>query len=712
METSRMKVVNVPVSEIVPYENNPRVNEGSVEQLAKIIEQFGFRNPAVLNKDKVIIEGHTRLLAVKKLGWETMPCIIATDLTPEQEQALRIADNKIAEIAEWDEDKLKVELAALQEAGFDLSLLAFGDDELDDLLGGEAGTHGETEPDAVPETPEVPVSTPGEVYQLGKHLLVCGDSTKPNDVDKVCKADEADLWLTDPPYNVDYHGSDGQSIQNDSMEDTKFREFLRAAFGCAEKRLKPGGSFYIFHADSEGYNFRGACFDVGLRVRQCLIWKKQSLVLGRQDYHWIHEPCQPAGTMVLTVDGPKGIETLTAKDRVISYDKQSGTVKGYRNGGYAIKTASRHYDGKMYSIRVGDSMTRATDNHAFTIRFNPACRKKYCTYLMRRGDWWRIGMTKTYDARQFGVKTRLHQEKGDAAWIIGLYDDKVAAQTAEQLLTVKYGIPYTIWEPERFTSEGRQRTRQQIAEIYAGLDLAKMAENARRLLLDANRSERFPLFTKESSRDKFSRRVTTKVCACNLLPDLMQVPMPLEPSRQKNFEWRSISAVEAEDFSGEVYSLAVEKLGHYIADGIITHNCLYGWKDGEAHNWYADRSQTTVMEYDKPKKNDVHPTMKPVDMLCYLIGNSSKRGDTVLDTFGGSGSTLIACERTGRVCKCVELDPKYCDVIRKRWAEFVHGEGCDWQKLTPKLDGTPSNPDTSSDTSSAPEAGESTHEGA
>ena len=401
MENSRMKIVNVPVSEIVPYENNPRINEGAVEQLANIIEKLGFRNPAVLNKDKVIIEGHTRLLAVKKLGWETMPCIIATDLTPEQEQALRIADNKVAEIAEWDEDKLKVELEALQEAGFDLALLAFGDDELDDLLGGEAGTHGETEPDAVPETPEVPVSTPGEVYRLGRHLLVCGDSTQPNDVDKVCNADEADLWLTDPPYNVDYHGSDGQSIQNDSMEDTKFREFLRAAFGCAEKRLKPGASFYVFHADSEGYNFRGACFDVGLRVRQCLIWKKQSLVLGRQDYKWIHEPC------------------------------------------------------------------------------------------------------------------------------------------------------------------------------------------------------------------------------------------------------------------------------------------LYGWREGAAHEWYSDCSQTTVMEFNKPKKNDLHPTMKPVEMLCYLIGNSSKRGDIVLDTFCGSGSTLIACERTGRACRAVELDPKYCDVIRRRWAEFVHGEGCDWQNLTP-----------------------------
>ena len=436
MEMAKMKIVNVPVDEITPYENNPRVNEGAVEQLAKIIEQLGFRNPAVLNKDKVIIEGHTRLLAVKKLGWETMPCIIATDLTPEQEQALRIADNKIAEIAEWDDDKLKVELAALQEAGFDLSLLAFGDDELEDLLSDDTGTHGETEPDAVPETPEVPVSTPGEVYRLGRHILVCGDSTQPADVAKACGEGEADLWLTDPPYNVDYHGSDVQSILNDSMEDTKFREFLRKAFGCAEKALKPGGSFYVFHADSEGYNFRGACFDVGLKVRQCLVWKKNSLVLGRQDYKWIHEPC------------------------------------------------------------------------------------------------------------------------------------------------------------------------------------------------------------------------------------------------------------------------------------------LYGWRDGGAHDWYSDCKQTTVMEFAKPKKNDLHPTMKPVEMLCYLIGNSSKGGDVVLDTFGGSGSTVIACERSGRKCRCVELDPKYCDVIRKRWAEFVNGEGCDWERLTPPLGGAEPEAEDgvtlsdADDTSTAPDGGGSTHEGA
>ena len=395
-----MQIIELPLSEIKPYENNPRINVGAVESLANIIKELGFRNPILLNKNHIIIEGHTRWEACKRLGMETMPCIVEEDLTPEQEAALRIADNKVAEIAEWDEDKLKIEMKLLQDAGFDLSVLAFHDDELDAILGGDALTPGQTEENQVPETPEIPVSKAGEIYVLGEHRLLCGDSTKAEDVKKLAGEATVDLWLTDPPYNVAYEGSNGLTIQNDSMEDTKFREFLRSAFGAAEKALKPGAAFYIFHADSEGYNFRGACHDVGLRVRQCLVWLKNSLVLGRQDYQWIHEPC------------------------------------------------------------------------------------------------------------------------------------------------------------------------------------------------------------------------------------------------------------------------------------------LYGWKEGAGHEWYGDRSQTTVMEFDKPKKNDVHPTMKPVEMLVYLLRNSSQRGNVVLDTFGGSGSTLIACEQTGRVCKTMELDPKYCDVIRKRWAEFKFGEGCDWQKLT------------------------------
>lgn len=395
------KIQNLKISELTPYPNNPRVNDQAVAGVVASIKAYGFIGAIIVNKDKVIINGHTRVKAMKELGADTIPGIVVDHLTEEQEKALRIADNKTAEVAEWNEELLRAELKALQEAGFDMGALGFDTSELDDLLGGTADEVGQTDPDETPDVPEIAVSKPGEVYVLGKHRLLCGDSTKPEDVAKVAADASIDCWLTDPPYNVAYEGSNGLTIQNDSMEDSKFREFLRAAFLCAERALKPGGAFYIFHADSEGYNFRGACFDVGLRVRECLVWKKQALVLGRQDYQWIHEPC------------------------------------------------------------------------------------------------------------------------------------------------------------------------------------------------------------------------------------------------------------------------------------------LYGWKEGAPHNWYGDRSQTTVMEFNKPKKNDVHPTMKPTEMLVYLLKNSTKRGDTVLDTFGGSGSTLIACQDTGRVCLTVELDPKYVDVIRKRWAEHVHGEGCDWQKLTP-----------------------------
>jgi DNA modification methylase len=399
-----MEIVNVKLAEITPYPHNPRENDQAVPALVASIKRYGFIGAIILNKDKVIINGHTRVKAMKELGAETIPAIIVDHLTPEQENALRIADNKTGEIAEWNEELLRAELKALQDAGFEMGDLGFDDDELEKLLAGEDTVSlGETDPDEAPEVPETPVSRAGEAYVLGDHLLMCGDSTKAEDVGKLVGKAEADLWLTDPPYNVAYEGSNGLTIQNDSMEDVKFREFLRSAFGLAEKALKPGAAFYIFHADSEGYNFRGACHDVGLRVRQCLVWKKNALVLGRQDYQWIHEPC------------------------------------------------------------------------------------------------------------------------------------------------------------------------------------------------------------------------------------------------------------------------------------------LYGWKEGAGHEWYADRSQTTVMGFNKPKKNDVHPTMKPTEMLVYLLRNSSKKGDVVIDTFGGSGSTLIACQQTGRKCRMMELDPKYCDVIRRRWAEFVHGEGCDWVAKTPPV---------------------------
>lgn len=399
-----MQITNMKIADIRPYEKNPRFNDDAVEAVAKSIKEFGWRNPIVVDKDFVIVCGHTRYKAAQRLGLAEIPVHVAQDLTSEQIQAFRIADNKTAELAEWNYDLLPLELQELQDANFDLSLLGFDSDELERILNGsddKTVLDGETEPDAIPDVPETAASKPGEVYQLGDHLLLCGDATDAEGYAQIMPDGEADLYLTDPPYNVKLEGSNGLTIMNDNMADNAFRQLLDTAFGNAQTVLKPGGSFYIYHSDSESVNFRLACKAAELPVHQTLYWVKNALVLGRFDYHYKSE------------------------------------------------------------------------------------------------------------------------------------------------------------------------------------------------------------------------------------------------------------------------------------------SCLYGWKSGAAHNWYSDRCQTNVLEFNKPKANDVHPSMKPVEMLVYLIQNSTRHGETVLDNFGGSGSTLIACEQTGRKCRMLELDPKYCDVIRKRWAEFKFGENCDWENKTP-----------------------------
>ncbi len=398
-----MEIIRMKTADIRPYDHNPRHNEEAVDAVAKSIREFGFRNPVILDGDNVIIAGHTRWLAAKELGLEEIPCVVAADLTPEQAKAYRIADNRTGEIAKWDYDLLPVELKELRADGFDLSLLGFDTSELEGLLADptDEGTEGETEPDAVPDALEIPVSKAGEVYVLGRHRLMCGDSTSKTDTARLMGGGKAVLYLTDPPYNVSLKGSTGLTIANDDMPAAEFRKFLDEAFGAAASVLEPGSAFYIFHGDGESANFRLAAAQAGLEIHETLYWIKNALVLGRFDYQY------------------------------------------------------------------------------------------------------------------------------------------------------------------------------------------------------------------------------------------------------------------------------------------ITESCLYGWTPGAAHRWFSDRSQTNALHFDKPLKNDVHPSMKPVEMLAYLINNSSAAGDVVLDNFGGSGSTLVACERTGRVCRTMELDPKYCDVIRRRWAEFVHGEGCDWRALTP-----------------------------
>lgn len=671
MAESVKEIVMLSTSEIKPYDRNPRKNDQAVDAVAKSIQSYGFKQPILVDRDNVIICGHTRWKAAKRLRIQKVPCCYADDLTPEQVREYRIADNSTGEVAEWDLPLLKLELDDLP--GFDAD--SFG---LDLSWLNETGE--EEEPDEAvddefePEPPEVPASKPGQIYQLGRHRLMCGDSTKTEDVQKLCNGAKIDLLITDPPYNVDYHGTAG-TIENDNFESAEaFLQFLCDAFTAGASVLKPGAAYYIWHADSEGENFRRAAREKLGKVRQTLIWKKSSLVLGRQDYQWIHEPCQPAGTMILTPKGMVPIEELRDGDRVISFDTYSGCVKGYHNG-LAIKTASRWYDGILYGINAAGRETWATDNHEFSVRFNPETAQTWSTYLMVNDKgWWRVGVTRTYDARGFGLKHRFKQENAEAAWIVETFESQADAQMGEQLLACRYGIPYTHWNIKRGQThdEYNHRTEKQIDWLYSNMNLSEMRRSAERLLSDFGRSINYPLVTERTKMANYSRRVTARINACNIIPGLMMVPIPKEHYEGTDtFRWAVIDGVNHKEHHGPVYSLAVAKFHHYIADGIVTHNCLYGWTDGGSHYWGSDRKQTTVMEFDKPRASKEHPTMKPIPLFDYQIRNSAAMGERCLDLFGGSGTTIMACEQNKRIAYVMEYDPKYVDVIIKRWEEFT-----------------------------------------
>lgn len=286
-----MEIEMRPVGSIKPYANNPRVNDDSVDAVAASIRAWGFRQPVVVDERDVIIVGHTRYKAALKLGLTEVPVHVARGLTPEQARAYRIADNQTATLSRWDDDKLPLELMALQSADYDLSVLGFPDDELQRLMA-PPGNDGLADPDEVPEPPADPVARPGDLWRLGRHRLLCGDATKPDDVARLVGGTPVDLLLTDPPYNVAYEGKTAAAltIANDDMDPEAYRAFLTAALAASARHLKPGGAFYVWHADTAGLDVRLSCAGAGLRVRQCLVWVKSVLVMGRQDYHWKHEP--------------------------------------------------------------------------------------------------------------------------------------------------------------------------------------------------------------------------------------------------------------------------------------------------------------------------------------------------------------------------------------------------------------------------------------
>lgn len=279
------KIIMMDINKPIPYENNPRINEPAIQAVANSIKEFGFKNPIIVDKNNVIIAGHTRLRAAKKLNLKEVPVIIADDLTEEQVKAFRLADNKTAELAEWDYDMLEEELASIvdlnmEDFGFDYDEINDDDDK-------------EIVEDIVPEEDDIErVSKSGDIWQLGSHRLMVGDSTQTEDVDKLMNGEIADLVITDPPYNVDYVGktADALKIENDKMDNNSFYEFLFKAFSNMSESIKKGGSIYVFHADTEGINFRNAFKSCGFKLAQCLVWVKNAFVFGRQDYQWKHEP--------------------------------------------------------------------------------------------------------------------------------------------------------------------------------------------------------------------------------------------------------------------------------------------------------------------------------------------------------------------------------------------------------------------------------------
>ena len=384
--TTELKLV--PIDQLVPYANNARTH--SSEQILKLrssLREFGFINPIIVDRNYGVIAGHGRLLAAKAEGIREVPCVFADHLTEAQKKAYILADNRMAMDAGWDEEMLRVEIEALQAADFDPLLTGFDEKELHDLFADADTNVKDDDFDLSAALEKASFVEPGDLWTIGRHRLLCGDATKADDVSRLMGGKRANLVVTDPPYGVSFKSASGLTIQNDSMKNEEFYSFLLSAFQCIASSLENGGAAYVFHADTEGLNFRRAFIDAGFHLAGCCIWVKDSLVLGRSDYQWQHEPV------------------------------------------------------------------------------------------------------------------------------------------------------------------------------------------------------------------------------------------------------------------------------------------LYGFLQNGKHSWYADRKQTTVWNFAKPKRNENHPTSKPLDLLSYPIGNSSQENAIVLDTFGGSGSTLMACQQMNRICFTMELDPKYASVILRRAVE-------------------------------------------
>lgn len=296
------QIEHVSVDKLIPYANNARTHsDAQVAQIAASIKEFGFNNPVLISEDGTIIAGHGRLMAARKLGLTDVPCIKLSHLTPTQRKAYVIADNQLALNAGWNEELLTIELDELLADNFALEVLGFDPDELKRLMSENEVTQGLTDEDQAPEVEDNPVTKLGDVWVLGKHRLMCGDSTSIDAVEKLMAGKKADMVFTDPPYGVSYEDSKGRKIQNDELVDDKLQEFVTEAFSCGVAICKDGAAWFVWHASRFQREFENALNQAGLKVRQQIIWVKgqgvdgtaqvQAPAIGRSHFRWLHEPC-------------------------------------------------------------------------------------------------------------------------------------------------------------------------------------------------------------------------------------------------------------------------------------------------------------------------------------------------------------------------------------------------------------------------------------
>lgn len=717
-----MKLVTRKLKSLKPAPYNPRQTlqpgEHEYEAIKASLTEFGLIQPLVVNKASgFLVGGHQRRQVMMAEGM-TECQVVEVDLDEAAERRLNLQLNGTGR---WDEAKLGTLLAEMQQQSIDLATLGFSKDHIADLL-----TKAKPKPKADPDAPAPPATIAqtkaGDIYELwtgdspNHHRIICGDSTNPMHMARLMDGRKARLVFIDPPYGVSYTAGDNArpgseryqgAIANDDLRAESLQEFLTAAFERLHEQTIDEAAIYCFYASCNHIEFENALRQAGWRAKQQLIWAKQ-MVLSRSDYHWAHEPCQPAGTLVRKVINPRAtskgrqgafsttedvpIETLKSGDTVVSYEPRGCVV---HTRGRKIKTAQRKYYGDMIEIAVDGKRTKATDAHQFTVRLDESKSASQVVYLMRKGNWWRIGQVRLFNSRGFGLASRLADEGGDEAWILRTAESTLEALVIEQALSCKYSIPTTHWNLDRYSPNPELRRAQaDINRIYEIIGVERIQIGAAQAITDHHRNALYPI-VRRGEKFAFSRKMSRTVRACNLIPGLMQVPIP---TTGEGFKWETILDATYTPFAGTVYSLDVDRDQHYIADGIITHNCLYGAKAGHNCEWLGDRTEITLLgappDLDKLTKDQtqallteilqnttywtekrdsapslIHPTQKPTSLARRALRNSSLPGEIILDSFGGSGSTLIAAELEGRTAYLSELDPCYVDAAVKRFGD-------------------------------------------